>query len=122
MLRYIRTHMTRGENHKLWFQDHNNDLFIWLNENRQPTSFQFCYNKAFDEHSISWQHQNGFYHSRIDSGEDGINQYKMSPIMISDETFKHKEMADLLLTISQDINPELINFIYHKILSYPDQT
>jgi len=120
MLRLITTKATSDSNHKLWFNDQDNDLFIWLDQRKNPIGFQFCYNKSINEHSINWHQDKGFNHVRIDDGETFNSHYKMTPIMIPDDIFKFKEVAELFHSIGKHIDIKLADFIYHKICTYPD--
>jgi len=120
MLSLITTKAPQQDNRKLWFSDQDNDLFIWLDPQNKLISFQFCYNKTFDEHSISWHQHKGFSHSRIDTGETRDSRYKMTPIMVPDGTFEFKEIAELFHDISQQVDNEYADFIFHKILGYPN--
>jgi hypothetical protein len=120
MLRLTTTKSADLTEYKLWFNDHDNDLFIWLDQNENPTGFQFCYDKSFDEHSINWQQQKGFSHARIDAGEACSSRYKMIPIMLPDGVFKYRQVAELFRSISAHIDHKLADFVYHKICTYPD--
>jgi hypothetical protein len=121
MLRPITTKALEKLNNKLWFNDHDNDLFIWLDKQDNIVSFQFCYNKSINEHAINWHQQKGFDHSRVDTGEAAGGLCKMTPIMVPDGIFNFKEIALLFRTISQhNIDDQVADFIFNKILSYAD--
>lgn len=120
MLRLIKTkrHSTKHLQ-RLWFNDQNHDLFIWLENNIKPVKFQFSYNKMQNEHSLNWDLLSGYSHVKIDSGEDVIHTYKMTPIMVPDGTFDQNQLAWLFKSINNDLPPDLAEFIQQKIESAP---
>lgn len=107
---------------KRWYSDQHNDLFIWLNEAGQITAFQFSYNKSSNEHLFSWSEQHGYSHDRIDDGEDVYLQIKMSPIMVPNGAVDCVQVAATFLRISTALEPQLIEFIHHKLLACQSAT
>ena len=103
---------------KHWFADINNDLFVWLNTNQQIIAFQYSYNKSVAEHVISWSLQNGFSHGRVDDGENVHLQIKMSPIIVPAGDANSVQIAERFLQVSSKLDPQLVDFIYRKLLAY----
>lgn len=103
---------------KRWFSDTDHDLFVWLNTQGNITAFQYSYNKLTDEHLISWSLQYGYSHNRIDDGEDVTLQIKMSPIMVPDGVADGVLLANSFRRISKTVEPNLVEFIYAKLLAY----
>ncbi len=52
-----------------WFQDDYFDLFVWLTPDHVLRAFQLAYQRTLDERVLEWSSDNGFLHSRVDSGE-----------------------------------------------------
>ena len=118
MLRQIKVKETENYPQRLWFTDRSHDLFVWINFDRQPLAFQFCYNKLQNEHAILWNLQHGYSHQRVDSGEAKDKRYKMSPIMIEDGDIEILKIAADFKRINQRLDPELADFIYQKLLEF----
>ena len=117
MLRLIDTRNPRHPD-RLWFTDHEHDLFVWFDPQKRPVGFQFSYNKNSDEHAIQWTAENGFSHDKIDDGENYDGSYKMTPIMVPDGSFDNRKIADHFKSISDNLEPGLVEFIYQVLLSY----
>ncbi|TNF32927.1 MAG: hypothetical protein EP315_09005 [Gammaproteobacteria bacterium] len=105
---------------RLWFNDKDHDLFIWLDDRQQVVSFQFSYNKLHNEHIIVWHRDKGFTHDRIDNGEPGDGRYKMTPILLPDGDADFVHLAQEFKHISQLIEPALAEFIYEKLSTLKD--
>jgi len=103
---------------KRWFSDQNNDLFVWLNAAGQVTAFQFSYDKAHNEHLLSWSEVYGYSHDRIDDGEDVHLQIKMSPIMVPNGAVDCAKVAETFRRVSELLEPKLGEFIYRKLQEF----
>lgn len=121
MLKLITTQARLENEHKIWFNDQQNDLFVWLDQTGIPIGFQFCYDKARDEHSLYWHQDKGFHHCRVDNGENKLGHYKMSPIMTAKSCFKTNQIAEIFDSTSQQLDAELRKFIEIKIRCFIDQ-
>ena len=102
-----------------WFTDNDMDLFIWFSK-QAPIGFQLSYNKQADEKALCWESKKGFQHYSVDSGEIEPIRYKMSPIYTSDGDFDSHTMATSFLYNSENIDASLADFIYARLLEYPD--
>ena len=119
MLREIRSVRQKSRHStRRWFTDADMDLFIWFN-NQVPVKFQLSYGKRESEHAISWDHERGFIHSRIDDGEGLTFRYKMAPILVKDGSFDASKVARDFLLASEAMDPTLADFIYARLLEYP---
>lgn len=103
---------------KRWFSDANHDLFVWLNADGQVMAFQFSYDKTGNEHLLSWNKSYGYSHDRIDDGEDVHMHIKMSPIMVPNGTVNCAQVAETFRSVSELLEPELVEFIYRKLRGY----
>lgn len=46
------------------------DLFVWYEADGQVHGFQLCYDKQRRQRALTWKRDQGFWHARIDGGED----------------------------------------------------
>lgn len=120
MLREITTIRTFSTNRRRWFSDADMDLYIWFH-NQVPVQFQLTYNKQQDEHAISWDNTSGFRHNRVDDGEHTVSDYKMSPILLADGEFDAITVARKFLLASDYLDATLADFIYARLIEYPQQ-
>ena len=68
-----------GEGFRRWFSDNYFDLIVWYDDERKLVGFQLCYDKDGRERALTWTHEHGFQHNRIDSGEIA-GHIKMTPV------------------------------------------
>ena len=102
---------------KRWFSDQNTELFVWLTPAGQVTAFQFSYDKAHNEHLLSWSEVHGYSHGRIDDGENSPFQ-TMTPIMVPNGAVNYVQVAEAFRSVSECLEPELVEFIYRKLREY----
>ena len=57
-----------NEGRRRWFTSKDCDLIVWLSEDDAVAGFQFCYQKADQEHALSWIPPAGFSHAKVDCG------------------------------------------------------
>ena len=119
MLREITTVRSTSHNRQRWFSDADMDLCVWFN-NQMPMQFQLSFNKQYEEHAISWDNNEGFRHSKVDDGEGRDGRYKMTPILLDDADFDCLTLARHFLQQSDCLEPTLADFIYARLLEYPD--
>lgn len=119
MLREITTVRSYSDDRRRWFSDADMDLFVSF-RNQTPIGFQLCFNKQYEEHAISWDCNKGFEHSRVDDGEQRDWRYKMTPILVDDGEFDCQVLARYFLEQSGCIEPTLADFIFARLLEYPD--
>ncbi|MCW8956454.1 MAG: hypothetical protein OQL09_06195 [Gammaproteobacteria bacterium] len=120
MLYQIKATQTEEYQQRLWFTDQHHDLFIWLDSDYNPLAFQFCYNKLHDEHAVLWHRHHGYSHQRIDSGEPGDGNYKVSPILLANGHIEPLRIAAGFKHINSNIDRKLADFVYQKLLEYAD--
>ena len=104
---------------KRWFADNDMDLFVWFSA-QAPIGFQLSYNKQSNEKAICWESGKGFQHYSVDSGEIEPIKYKMSPLYSSDGDFDTYAIARAFLHNSEHIETTLADFIYARLLEYPE--
>ena len=109
----------QGEPHRRWFTDEHFDLVIW-DEESHIVGFQLCYDKTQGERAVTWKEGSGFSHNAVDSGEDRPGRYKASPILTADGSFDAGTVASQFLGHSGNLDGGSCEFIYTKLLGYPD--
>jgi len=108
-----------GEPHRRWFSDEHFDLVIW-DEGREIVGFQLCYDKSRGERALTWKAESGFTHNAVDDGEGRAGRYKASPILVADGSFDAGLVASRFLGHSGGLDSRSCDFIYLKLLEYPD--
>jgi hypothetical protein len=108
----------KGEPRRRWFTDEHLDLVIW-DEEREIVGFQLCYDKAHGERAVTWKTESGFSHNAVDDGEDRAGRYKGSPILLADGVFDAERVAAIFLGHSGVLDAKSSDFIYLKLLEYP---
>ncbi|MDH4226812.1 MAG: hypothetical protein OEV59_03525 [Deltaproteobacteria bacterium] len=97
------------------FMDEFFDLTVFFGASNEITAFQLSYKKPSDEHSLEWQKDSGFLHSRVDDGESSP-LHNDSPILLKDGPFPHKDISRRFIESSKDIDSKVAAFIGKKIL------
>ena len=109
-----------GEPLRRWFTDEHFDLVIWTNETRDIVGFQLCYDKAHSERALTWRVDSGFSHNAVDDGEGREGRYKATPILVADGIFDTAIVAAKFLGHSGTLDSKSCDFIYLKLLEYPN--
>lgn len=110
----------KDEPSRRWFQDEYFDLVIW-EDAKHVVGFQLCYDKGLAERDVTWQSETGFKHNAVDDGENEPGRYKATPILIVDGNFDHETVATRFLGHSGSLDAASRDFIYQKLLEYPDR-
>ncbi len=108
----------KGEPRRRWFTDEHFDLVIWSEED-EIVGFQLCYDKSKDERALTWKPESGFSHHGVDGGEDRAGRYKGTPILVADGKFDAVRVAAIFLGHSGILDAKSSDFIYMKLLEYP---
>ena len=103
-----------GEPLRRWFCSHEQDLYVWHNENGEIVSFQLCYSKHHNEHALYWKTEAGFSHLRVDDGESG-GLSSNTPILLADGTFDSNAVLSSFLNLASVIPPDVVEFVATRI-------
>ncbi len=108
-----------GDGFRRWFTDEYFDLFVWFEDKhyKKMTGFQLCYDKVKNEHAITWTENKGFVHETVDDGESNASVNR-TPILVSDGIFDYQTTAERFKKNSGDIDKDISDFVYKKILDY----
>ena len=105
-----------GEASRRWFYDKDFDLYTWHNTAGDIVRFELCYDKSQNERALIWDRKSGYSHVKVDDGEEELGRYKMTPIYVADGVFDYKRIGKAFKEASNNIEQELAQFVYLKIL------
>ena len=81
-----------GEGTRRWFTDNFFDLILWY-EGPSLCGFQLCYDKNYQERSLTWRKGDSYAHNKVDSGEVP-GQSKSTPLLVADGLFDKQGIAE----------------------------
>ena len=100
----------KDERRRRWFYDHDIDLVIWQDDAGEIVSFQLAYDKARDEHSLSWHRERGAKHYVVDDGESGgLN--KRTPFLNLNRAADSERVLAQFLARSHDLPLDIADFV-----------
>ena len=106
-----------GEDFCQWFRDEYFDLYVWTNPSGTITGFQLCYDKPGDEHALTWFSDKGFFHHRIDPGDQTPTKNR-TPILVQDGIFQSDEVERRFAESSTTLDANLAAFVMRKLTEY----
>lgn len=109
-----------NERFRRWFSDDYFELIVWYNPDKSIHGFQLCYDIYGFERALTWTENNGYFHNRIDGGEESPMEHKMSPILVADGLFDSSTVAEIFKTASTGIDSAITDLVYSKIVSYTE--
>jgi len=119
MLAEIRNaRQVKGEGTRRWFTDEYFDLIVWYAGDGSLLGFQLCYDKSGRERALTWTHDHGFQHNRIDDGEVP-GMVKMTPVIIADGAFSRDAVAERFRQASIEIEDGIARMVYDTLKKYP---
>lgn len=105
-----------GEPRRRWFANDYFDLIVWFDESDEIVGFQVCYDKSRRERALTWFKHTGYMHHRVDDGEHTTDIIrKATPILVSDGSFDHEQIASLFKEQSTEIERKISKFVYEKV-------
>ena len=114
-----------GHANRRSFTDSDMDLYVWFKD-QEPERFHLTYNKKGRSHSISWDNETGFEKWRFAQIE-ALASMLGFPTMF-DALFMQdcgeisaSLLANRFLHASENIAPWLADFIYARLLEYPER-
>jgi len=114
-----------GSENRRSFTDSDMDLYVWFND-QVPERFHLTYNKQGNTHSISWNNETGFDQWRFAQVEALAAMLGFANMLdffyMHDTGGTHaSKLAYQFLHASEKIAPWLADFIYARLLEYPDR-
>jgi len=106
-----------GEDFCRWFRDEYIDLYVWTNPSGTITGFQLCYDKPGKERAFTWFSGKGFFHHRIDSGDQHPTK-NQSPVLVQDGLFQGDEVERRFAENSKSLDANLAAFVTQKLKEY----
>jgi hypothetical protein len=110
-----------GDLLKRWFSDEFFDLFVWYDDKHVIVSFQLCYNKPRDEHSLTWRIPSSYYHQRVDDGESHPGKNKSTPILLPDGAVDSRALSTRFKMESEHIDKEVSSFVEGKLEEFANR-
>ncbi len=105
----------KGEPRRRWFASTALDLFLWYDDDNNIVQFQICYDKGPDEQALTWHHEKGLMHHKVDDGENRSFRMKGTPIMVSNSNFNTNEILTKFEQLAGDLEYSIVNFILSQL-------
>lgn len=102
-----------GEPFRRWFYSHEQDLYVWYDDDKQITAFQLCYSKAWGERALYWRSDKGYSHLRVDEG--GRNG---TPLLQADGVFDRRQVLERFREQSIQLPAEVREFVEERLQAY----
>jgi len=118
MLKELPKENSDDDSVRRWFSDENVDLALWYDSNRQIIGFQLSYLTKRIEKALTWTEEFGYAHYIVDDGDKRIGFYKETPILIPDESFSAQDVATQLLSVSVELDDNIVNFVMSSLFLY----
>lgn len=107
-------------NHKnpktIWFNSTDQDLYIYLNEDKSIKAIEYSYIKQNLERNLKFNESSDISICEVDSGENDSFQYKQTPTLSYSEDFDEKEVLLEFVQAISDLDHEIRNDIYRFII------
>ena len=115
-----------GRANRRSYSDCDMDLYVWFKD-QEPVRFHLAFNKRGRTRSISWNNENGFDRWRLARAEalatmlgfphlfDALYLDYMGDVRAA-------KLANQFLHASENITPWLADFIYARLLEYPERS
>lgn len=101
-----------------WYVNDFFDLVIWFDScSDEFLGFQLCYDKLYNEHSVTYKKGGSFSHDRIQSSFS-ING---SPMVICNGDFTNKSIIHKFEEESKNIEPGIRNEVLQRLYEYIDK-
>lgn len=115
-----------GHTNRRVFSNPDMDLYVWF-EDQVPARFHLTYNKRGNIRSISWNNENGFDRWRYAQAEAlaamlGFPHLFESLYRQATGDIRASILANRFLHASEHIAPWLADFIYARLLEYPERS
>ena len=111
-----------GEPPCRWFMDDFFDLIVWLSASQAIRGFQLVYDKRRSPRALTWRQDVGYWHHKVDDGENRPGKPKASPILLPDGTFDPQGIGEAFAHASAHMDTTIAQFVRQKIVAYAWRT
>lgn len=102
-----------GEQKRRWFFCHEQDLYVWQDDNDQITAIQLCYGKPHSEHAFYWRSDRGFSHLRV----DGDRRYA-TPFLVANGALVTGPLQEEFKRLGAELPEEIRKFVLDRLDEY----
>jgi len=118
MLQEIKVSQKENDIFRRWFEDDFFELILWYDAGRTDIlGFQLCYDKANNEHALTWRKDKGFVHNGIENGDAPL-KYPSSPVLIKDGIFNAGGVLFEFAGSCALMDESISGFIIRKLIEY----
>ena len=103
-----------------FFFSHEQDLWVWFDDDGAIVAFQLAYGKYRNEHAIRWKAGRGFVHQKVDDGESAGVLVKQAPILLADGAFDAVGVLERFLELSAEVPQEIAGFVADRLREHPE--
>ena len=115
MLREIKSVIQKfGEPKKRWFSSPSMDLFIWFDTDDTIVSYQFTYNKNYNERALIWCEKKGLSHLGVDDGSRS-GKHPGSPLLVQDGVANPNKIISMIQVNAGELDHSIKSFIISGI-------
>jgi hypothetical protein len=114
---YLPARQIPGDPRRRWFASENSDLIVWLGEDDALIGFQFCYDKDFREHALTWMRDRGFSHMGVDAGGSAPT-HKGTPLLVADGVVDAQRILALFLAEKDLVPADIVDFVSGKLREF----
>jgi len=106
------------EPRRRWFQSSEADLIVWYAADGAFYGFQFCYDRGTFERVLTWMHDKGYAHAKVDDGETVGLAHKRTPMLEPDGLVSRAELLRRFTPIASSLPSDIAQFVQAKLEAY----
>lgn len=107
----------KGDYLRRIFADRNLDVVIWYKPDKTIYGFQVSYDLGRRERALTWTESRGFFHARVDNGEDSPLSNR-SPVLIEDPDFDAARLLPVFALSAQNLPSREKRLMQRKLREY----
>ena len=111
LLRELAPKHVRKEPRRRWFWSARSDLIVWLSDDGTVLGFQFCYDKDWIEHALTWMADGGFSHMRVDTGP----MNRAAPLLVANGALDAPRILELFLRDCAVVPAEYVRLVCERV-------
>lgn len=118
MFREIRDVPQEPGGRRRWFRDPEIqggwDLIIWYDDAARIRGFQLCYERAGQEHALTWRQGARLTHQRVDNGE-GVPMHDMTPILVPGNLPAPSDILDTFVARAAKLDHDIVATVTREL-------